>query len=238
MSTKAINTSQQDTICDVCGRTLLRGEKLEYFVGGGHRYSVCELCKGRALHEGWVREGALPDFQERGPVADRPRRLFHRLRGRGERTRPVAPQTLDDELSIGDWSEVPESEPAPPPIAPPGLSLRERAAREPRHVRAVPSNEEQKGASAAEHFNRTEHRRTIAGVARSLGAPTVNLTSDSVRSSVVWIVVSWELCWYRYEVDLSDGSVQLSGQGYELSDLAEHEQFANAGADEHGQIIV
>ncbi len=82
MSTRAINTSHRDTICDVCGRTLLRGEKLDYFVGGGNRYSVCELCKGRALHEGWVREGALPDYQERGPVADRPR-LFRRLRGRG-----------------------------------------------------------------------------------------------------------------------------------------------------------
>jgi hypothetical protein len=236
MSTRAINTSQQDTICDVCGRTLLRGEKLDYFVGGGHRYSVCELCKGRALHEGWVREGALPDFQERGPVAVRPR-LFRRLRGRGERTRPTAPKTLDDELSIGDWSQVPEPEPAPPPPAPPVPSRRERT-REPRQVRAVPSNEEHKGAAAAEHFNRTEHRRTIAGVARSLGLPTVNLTSDSVRSSVVWIVVSWELCWYRYEVDRSDGIVQLSAQGYELSELAEHEQFANAGADEHGQIVL
>jgi hypothetical protein len=235
MSTRAINTSHADTICDVCGRTLLRGERTEFFVGGGHRYSVCELCKGHALHEGWVREGALPDFQERGPIVDRRRHLFRRLRGRGDRDRDAVPQTLDDELSIGDWSQVPE----PAPIVVPAATTQDRI-REPRHVRAVPSNEDHKAASAAEKFNRTEHRRTVAGVARSLGAPAVNLTSDTLRTSVVWIVVSWELCWYRYEVDLSDDNagVRLDGQGYELSELAEHEQLANAGADEHGQIIV
>jgi hypothetical protein len=233
MSIRAINPSHEDTICDVCGRTLLRGEKRDYFVGGGNRYSVCELCKGHALHEGWVREGALPEYQERAPVVDRGRHIFRRLRGRGERDRGV-PQTLDDELSIGDWSQVPE--PAPAPIVAPAASPRDRT-REPRHVRAVPSNEEQKGASAAAQFNATEHCRTIAGVSRSLGAPAVNLTSDGVRSSVVWIVFSWELCWYRYEVDLTDGSVQLDAQGYELSDLTEQEQIVNAGADEHGRIV-
>lgn len=241
MSTKAINTSHADTICDVCGRTLLRGEKTEVFVGGAHRYSVCELCKGHALHEGWVREGALPAFQERGPVADRRRHLFRRLRGRADRVRDAAPQTLDDELSIGDWSQIPEPIPAPPPPAPiaPITASHDRI-REPRHVRAVPSNEDHKSASAADKFNRTEHRRTVASVARSLGAPIVNLTPDTIQTSVVWIVVSWELCWYRYEVDLSDdgAGVRLDGQGYELSELAEHEQLANAGSDEHGQILV
>ena len=36
------------------------------------------------------------------------------------------------------------------------------------------------------------------------------------------IVVSWELCWYRYEVDLSDGgaAVRLAGQGYELTEIS------------------
>ena len=39
--------------------------------------------------------------------------------------------------------------------------------------------------------------------------------------------MAWELCWYRYEVDLSEarGAVTLAGQGYELAELAEHEQI-------------
>ena len=47
------------------------------------------------------------------------------------------------------------------------------------------------------------------------------MTPDQTHPSIVWVVVSWELCWYRYEVDLSDaqGHARLDGQGYELSEL-------------------
>ncbi len=68
----------ENDVCDVCTRTLLRGEQTEMFVGGGRRYNVCELCKPHALHEGWMREGAIPDFQGRqracaaAPLAVRP----------------------------------------------------------------------------------------------------------------------------------------------------------------------
>ena len=36
------------------------------------------------------------------------------------------------------------------------------------------------------------------------------------------MVASWELCWYRYEVDLSDEvpTVRLAAQGYELDELS------------------
>ena len=80
---------------------------------------------------------------------------------------------------------------------------RERV-REPRHVRAVPTSAEHKIASAVELFNGSEHRRTIAGVARSLGAPTCRVRPADESASLVNVVASWELCWYRYEVDLSD----------------------------------
>ena len=46
----------------------------------------------------------------------------------------------------------------------------------------------------------------------------------------------WELCWYRYEVDLSDEvpSVRVEDQGYELDELHPREREPNAAADEHG----
>ena len=62
MTTKDIRTSHAHTVCDVCGRTLLRGERAETYINGDARRSVCELCKSRALNEGWVREGTLPGF--------------------------------------------------------------------------------------------------------------------------------------------------------------------------------
>ena len=54
--TRSISTSIGITTCDVCGRTLLRGEQAQIYLDGLARRSVCELCVTRALHEGWVRE--------------------------------------------------------------------------------------------------------------------------------------------------------------------------------------
>jgi hypothetical protein len=57
---------------------------------------------------------------------------------------------------------------------------------------------------------------------------------------VVNVVVSWELCWYRYEVDLSDDgpNVRLSAQGYELDELAPGELEINAAAHERGTLVL
>jgi hypothetical protein len=54
------------------------------------------------------------------------------------------------------------------------------------------------------------------------------------------VVVSWELCWYRYEADLSDDqpSVRVADQGYELDQLAADELQPNAVADEHGRLAL
>ena len=56
--------------------------------------------------------------------------------------------------------------------------------------------------------------------------------------SVVNVVVAWELCWYRYEVDLSDEvpSVRVAAQGYELDELAPEERHYNAFADDRGKL--
>ena len=110
--------------------------------------------------------------------------------------------------------------------------------REPRHVRAIPTSAEHKIASAVELFNGSEHRRTIAGVARSLGAPTVSVRPAEDGLSLVNVVASWELCWYRYEVDLSEEvpTVRLSAQGYELDELAVEERSGNAVSDERGSL--
>ena len=110
---------------------------------------------------------------------------------------------------------------------------------EPRQVRAVPTSAEQRSVSAIERFNRSEHPRTVAGVARSLGAPVVVVRPTEEQGSLVSIVVSWELCWYRYEVELSDdgAAVRSAGQGYELSEIpVEDRGEPNAAADEYGTL--
>jgi hypothetical protein len=177
-----------------------------------------------------VREGTVPAYDGGGTASDRRRSLFARLRAR--RAAETSP-TPADEL---DGSTAPT--PVPPWRAP---RARPRdPVREPRHVRAVPTSDEQKIASAIDMFNASEHRRTVAGVARSLGEPDVSVLPSGERPSLINVVVAWELCWYRYEVDLSDDqpSVRVAGQGYELGELALEERQPNAAADEHGSLVL
>jgi hypothetical protein len=91
---------------------------------------------------------------------------------------------------------------------------------------------------ALEVFNRGEHPRRIAGVARSLGEPVVRVAPVADSGSVVAVLVAWELCWYRYEIDLGDeaAGARLVAQGLELDELLEEERVANAVADERGEL--
>jgi hypothetical protein len=231
VATKDIRTSNVETSCDVCGRTLLRGERAEIYLAGGERRSVCELCKTRALHEGWIKEGTVPAYDAAGSTAHRRRSLFSRLRARNDTsTSSVSRPTLSDELDGQAWARS--------AAGADGSSRSRNRAREPRHVRAVPTSVEQKRASAIELFNASEHRRTIAGVARSLGVPTVAVLPAQTPPSIVHLAVSWELCWYRYEVDLSDDqpNVRVAAQGSELHELSDDERHPNAQADESGAI--
>ena len=293
VSTKDIQTSSRDVICDVCGRTLLRGERAEVYIAGATHRLVCGLCTSQALHEGWVREGPIPAFEESAAGSDRPRSLLARWWNPRENAHrdAIAPEAEE----VGDAQAAPEvprrrGEPAREPrssvregtvpafeesaagsdrprsllarwwnprenahrdaIAPAAEDVgdaqaapevprrRGEPARDPRHVRAVPTSTEQKVASAIDLFNGSEQHKTVAAVARSLGVPTVSVRASGERASVVTVVVSWELCWYRYDVDLSDDqpSVRVAAKGYELDELPPEDREPNAVADDHGAL--
>ncbi len=109
-------------------------------------------------------------------------------------------------------------------------------AAQPSHV-AVTSGE-LKVARALEVFNAGEQPRRVAGVTRSLGVPSITARALDESGSVVAIVVAWELCWYRYEVDLGDEAAgpQLAAQGMELDELPEEDRIGNVAADERGEL--
>jgi hypothetical protein len=234
---KAITTSHAVVSCDVCGRTLLRGEHADVFLHGGQRRMVCDLCTPRAAHEGWIREG-LDDARVRDHGERRSRSLLGRLRSR------LAEPATDEEAQEAPAEPVAETpepapQPVPEPVAPAPEPVPGAAESAPaRSVHAVPTNADLKVARAVELFNGSEHPRTVMGVSRSLGAPVVAVRPSLTEGSVVTIVVAWELSWYRYEVDLGNeaAGVRVTEQGSELSELDPDDQTANAAADETGRL--
>ena len=250
---KSITTSREAVPCDVCGRTLLRGEHADPFIANGSRRMVCELCTARAANEGWIREGAdnTLGVRRNGPRGGRS--LFERLKPRREGPlREVSPVPARRQSSnvarIEGGRSRRDAEPAELP-ADEALAVAEPVAvagdpppgpREPRHVHAVPTNADLKMARALDVFNLSAHPRRISGVSRSLGVPQVTVLPSETEGAIVSIVVGWELCWYRYEVDLADeaAGVRVTAQGAELSELTPAEQVPNAASDERGRLML
>jgi hypothetical protein len=226
--------------CDVCGRTILKGERAEWYLApGGHRRQVCDLCAVRAQHHGWIRESAGGDMPARVPRNEPRRGVLGRLRKR----RPAENQArlAEQEAMYGapngaDSEEYPVDEPDPAPAPPPRPRSRPQA---PRHVRAVPTTAEVKVERALELFNGSGHQRTVAGLARTLGQPWVSALPDPNQSSAVSVLVAWELSWYRYRVDLGDEAdpVMMLDKGEEIDQIDESLRAWNAALDDDGRVV-
>ncbi len=238
---KELRPTHDAISCDVCGRTILKGERTEaYLAPAGHRKLVCELCIPRADHEGWIRESAAGDMPATRPREQR-RPLFGRLKRERREEAPVQ-EAQQYEQPPAQNGEHPQHEPTAEEH-----ELAERRApkirrpsrrKDPRHVRAVPTNSQVKIERALEMFNHSEHTRTIAGIARSLGHPWVCALPRPEAPSEVDVTVAWELSWYRYRIDLGDAGdpVTLLDKGQEIEELGEEQREWNASATEDGQL--
>lgn len=253
MATRTIVTSQPDVACDVCERRLLRGEQPDVFLAAGRRRTVCELCAPRAVHEGWMRESERQTLNLAPLRPRRGRSFFDRLRQVGRPTdaaADIAPAGVPYEREP-PASVEPEpydflegyagagAEPVPATPREPALDTAVAApAEESLPVDAGASEPSAELRRAIEAFNESEFPRRVAGVARSLGAPEVSVRVTEHAASVIAIVVAWELCWYRYEVDLDDQPVEarIVAQGTELSELAREDRLVNALAGESGTL--
>ncbi len=236
MAARTIVTSHPDVECDVCGRRLLRGEQPDVFLGGGQRRMVCELCTTRATHEGWRRETETHPGRPRADRSQRGRSLLRKLRQLREPVQPVRADGIDadDPTESADtgagidaeWAAVDEE------WGTPEEASAVQYAADPLVADPPDANVER----ALAVFNVGEHPRRLAGVARALGAPTVRATR--LQSANVTIVVAWELCWYRYEIDPEDqtGGAWLAAEGMELEELPAEDRIANAMVDERGEL--
>jgi hypothetical protein len=246
MATRSIITSQPDVACDVCGRRLLRGELPDVFLAGGRRRTVCELCAPRATHEGWLREADRHTVSLTPSRSRRGRNLFERLRPqRGLISERSVEDFAGEGLGLGLAPSVDAFQPESYDFL--GAIAGSPQAQESSGASPVTSSEELavvltsgevKAERALEVFNAGEFPRRVAGVARSLGEPSVAVRPVADSGSLVAIVVAWELCWYRYEVDLGDelAGARVAEQGTELGQLADEDRMVNAMADERGAL--
>jgi hypothetical protein len=224
---------------------MLKGEWAEpYLTPSRERRLVCELCAPHAQREGWIRESAAPNAPAQPQRQPERRGLFRRWARRREAASALAespPVEREPEHDQARRPDHPESNghdagPEEPVFA----RLRNRAAgpRKPRHVRAVPTNAQLKIDRALDLFNRSEHPRTIAGIARSLGAPSASAMPSESSAAEVVLTIAWELSWYQFTVDLSDPRepVQVRAQGQELRELADQARAWNLEPDTEGRL--
>ena len=194
--------------CDVCGRSLLRGEHAEVVFEGSEPRTVCELCLAAALSFGWTREAAINSRRAR---SRRRGGVFARLKGQAAGAESESAETPSEP---GPVALEPESDVEPESRR---SSRRERQAagavperQQSRRSHAVPLDEAQQHRRAVELFNQSTHTRDIAGITRTLGEPVVSVRAEPGETGIVSIVVAWDLSWYRYGIDLASGSREVA----------------------------
>jgi hypothetical protein len=91
---------------------------------------------------------------------------------------------------------------------------------------------------AADHFNASQYRRTVGGIAKSLGTPTVSIVPLSGVNQDIVITVAWDISWYQYRVTPDSAQpVRLAERGHEPEDLDAAFTEWNAHVVEDGRIV-
>ena len=91
---------------------------------------------------------------------------------------------------------------------------------------------------ASDLFNASDYRRTIGGIAKSLGPPTASIVPLSGVTGELVITVAWDISWYQYRV-LPDSAqpIRLAERGHDLEDLEEGFKDWNAHIEDDGRIV-
>jgi hypothetical protein len=91
---------------------------------------------------------------------------------------------------------------------------------------------------AAELFNQSQFRRTVAGVARSLGEPTVSIVPLSGVNAETVITVAWDLTWYQYRVSPESGQpVRIAERGQDPAEIEVEFTAWNALLEDDGRLV-
>lgn len=91
---------------------------------------------------------------------------------------------------------------------------------------------------AADLFNGSAYKRTVGGIAKSLGEPKASIVPLSGTSGELAVTVAWELSWYQYRVSPDSAQpVRLERRGHELEELDEGFKDWNAQVEDEGRLV-
>lgn len=208
-----------DLACAVCERRLLPGERpFPFLTRDGDEILVCELCRPRAEAAGWLtpEEAAASG----GVTAGRERRRSRSAQVLGgllaRRQAPVAedpgepeppPRRVRESVAAEpdpgpDPGPDPDPDPDPEPVAPGTTTV----------------------ADAIYAFNHSDHRRTVAGLTRTLGAPRATaVLRKGNGEDVIRLTIAWEITWYQWDVT-------AGGRGHEVREARKGETIDQLSA--------
>jgi len=91
---------------------------------------------------------------------------------------------------------------------------------------------------AADLFNGSTYRRTVGGIAKSLGEPKASIMPLSGDAGEIAVTVAWDLSWYQYRVSPESAQpVRLERRGHELDELEETFKAWNAHVEDQGRLV-
>ena len=97
---------------------------------------------------------------------------------------------------------------------------------------------EQQLVEAADIFNASDYRRTVGGIAKSLGQPRASIVPLSGVSGELIVTVAWDISWYQYRVTPDAAQpVRLAERGHELTELDATYQRWNAKIEGDGRLV-
>jgi hypothetical protein len=91
---------------------------------------------------------------------------------------------------------------------------------------------------AADLFNASAYRRTVGGIAKSLGEAKASIVPLSGSAHELAVTVAWDLSWYQYRVSPDSAQpVRLERRGHELDELETSFTAWNAHLEDGGRLV-
>ena len=91
---------------------------------------------------------------------------------------------------------------------------------------------------AADLFNQSDFRRTVAGVAKSLGEPKVSIVPLAGVNAETVLTFAWDITWYQYRVTPEAAQpVRIADRGHDLAEVEDTFAHWNAQFDESDRLV-